>query len=214
MIVWASALEMGVGRFWRPLRGVGVLAMPDAELDTTRHVESVCVILLVAGVLGLVVPSVEVGVIIDRRCVVDGMEVRRWVISVTRELFSEDEGGEFWPWIVEATELPPWEEFLSPASYRNASLSRGKLRIPCRPTGLLILTISKTSNISYDRRRDRVRAMGRHHLIWMFDVKTEGIFSSACICNRRRGTLLFERLWRDSTNKGGAVLTALDTNPW
>ena len=51
--------------------------MPDAELDTTRHVESVCVILLVAGVLGLVVPSVEVGVIIDRRCVVDGMEVRR-----------------------------------------------------------------------------------------------------------------------------------------
>jgi hypothetical protein len=42
---------MGVGRFSRPLRGVGVLAMPDAGLDTTRRVESVCVIPLGAGVL-------------------------------------------------------------------------------------------------------------------------------------------------------------------
>jgi len=35
MIAWASGLGMGVGRFSRPLRGVGVLAMPDAGLDTT-----------------------------------------------------------------------------------------------------------------------------------------------------------------------------------
>jgi hypothetical protein len=97
--------------------------------------------------------------------------------------------------------------------YGNASLSRGKLRIPRRPTLLLILTIRKTSNISYDRRRDRVRALGRHHPIWMFDVKTVGIISSACICNGRRGRLLFERPWRDSTKKGGAVLTALDSKP-
>jgi len=40
----------------------------------------------------------------------------------------------------------------------NASLSRWKLRIPRRPTLLLILTISKTSNISYDRSRVRMRA--------------------------------------------------------
>jgi hypothetical protein len=35
MIVQASGLRMGVGRFSRPLRGVGVLAMPDAGRDTT-----------------------------------------------------------------------------------------------------------------------------------------------------------------------------------
>jgi hypothetical protein len=87
------------------------------------------------------------------------------------------------------------------------------LRIPQRPTLLLILTIRKTSNISYNRRLDRVRALGTHHLIWMFDVKTVGIISPACICNGRRGRLIFERPWRHSTKKGGAVLTALDSKP-
>ena len=43
MIARASGFGMRVGRFSRPLRGVGVLAMPDAGLDTTRRVESVCV---------------------------------------------------------------------------------------------------------------------------------------------------------------------------
>ena len=75
MIARASGLGMGVGRFSRPLRGVGVLAMPDAGLDTTRRVESVCVILLGAGVLRLLVPVVAVGVIIERHCVADGLEV-------------------------------------------------------------------------------------------------------------------------------------------
>jgi hypothetical protein len=42
---------MGVGRFSRPLRGVGVLARPDAGLDTTRRVESVSMVPLGAGVL-------------------------------------------------------------------------------------------------------------------------------------------------------------------
>jgi hypothetical protein len=97
--------------------------------------------------------------------------------------------------------------------YGNASLSRGKLRIPRRPTLLLILTIRKPSNISYDRRRDTVRALGMHHLNWMLDIKTVGILSSACICTGRRGRLLFERPWRDSTKKLGAVLTALDSQP-
>jgi hypothetical protein len=48
-----------------------------------------------AGVLRHLVPGVAVGVIIDRRCVADGVEVTRCVISATRELFSEDEGVDF-----------------------------------------------------------------------------------------------------------------------
>jgi len=95
MIVRASGFGMGVGRFSRPLRGVGVLAMPDAGLDTTRRVESVCMVPLGAGGLRLLVPGVAVGVIIDSRCVADGVGVTRWVISATRELFSEDESVEF-----------------------------------------------------------------------------------------------------------------------
>jgi len=89
MIAWASGLGMGVGRFSRPLRGVGVLAMPVAGLDITRRVESVCDVPLGAGGLQLHVPGVAVGVIIERPCVVDG------VISAMRELFSEDERVEF-----------------------------------------------------------------------------------------------------------------------
>jgi len=95
MIARASGFGMGVGRFSRPLRGVGVLAMPDAGLDTTRRVETVCMVPLGAGVLRLLVPGVAVGVIIDSRCVADGVGVTRCVISATRELFSEDEGVEF-----------------------------------------------------------------------------------------------------------------------
>jgi hypothetical protein len=95
MITRASGFGMGVGRFSRPLRGVGVLAMPDAGLDTTRRVESVCMVPLGAGVLRLLVPGVAVGVIIDSRSVADWVEVTRCVISATRELFSEDGRVEF-----------------------------------------------------------------------------------------------------------------------
>jgi len=51
--------------------------MPDAGLDTTRRVQSVCMVPLGAGVLRLLVPGMAVGVIIDRRCVADGVEVTR-----------------------------------------------------------------------------------------------------------------------------------------
>jgi len=95
MIAGASGFGMGVGRFSRPLRGVGVLAMPDSGLDTTQCVESVCMVPLGAGVLRLLVPGVAVGVIIDSRCVADGVEVTCCVISATREWFSEDERVEF-----------------------------------------------------------------------------------------------------------------------
>jgi len=95
MIARASGFGMGVGRFSRPLRGVGVLAMPDARLDTTRRVESVCMVPLGAGVLRLLEPGVAVGEMIDSCCVADGVEVTRCVIYATRELFSEDEGAEF-----------------------------------------------------------------------------------------------------------------------
>jgi len=95
MIARASGFVMRVGRFSTPLRGVRLLATPDAGLDTTRCVESLCAIPLGAGVLRLLVLGVAVGVIVDRRCVADGVEVMRSVISATRELFSEDEGVEF-----------------------------------------------------------------------------------------------------------------------
>jgi hypothetical protein len=73
--VCASGFGIGVGKFSRPLRAVGVVAMPDAGLDTTRQVESVCIVPLGAGVLRLLVPGVAVEVIIDRCCVADGVEV-------------------------------------------------------------------------------------------------------------------------------------------
>jgi len=71
MIVRASGSGMRVGRFSRPLRGVGVIAMPDLGLDTTRRIE----VSLGAGVLRLLVPGVAVGVFINCCCVADGVEV-------------------------------------------------------------------------------------------------------------------------------------------
>jgi len=75
MIWWASGFGIGVGRFSMSLRGVGVLTMPDAGLDTTRCVESVCMVPLGPRVLRLLVPGMAVGVTIDRLCVADGVEV-------------------------------------------------------------------------------------------------------------------------------------------
>jgi hypothetical protein len=49
--------------------------MPDAELDATRRVQFVCMVLLGAGVLRLLVPGVAVGVTIDRYCVADRVQV-------------------------------------------------------------------------------------------------------------------------------------------
>ena len=72
------------------------------------------------------------------------------------------------------------------------------------PTLLLILTIRKTSNSSYDRSHVRVRPLGRYSPILLFDVKNERTISCACIGNGRLGRLLFERSGRDWTKKGGA----------
>jgi hypothetical protein len=77
MIARASGFGMGVGRFSRLLSGVGVLAMSAAGLATTRLFESVCVIPLGAGVLRQLVPGMAVGVIIDRGCVADRVDVTR-----------------------------------------------------------------------------------------------------------------------------------------
>jgi len=89
--------------------------MPDAGLDTTPHLESVCEIPPGAGVEWLLVPGVVVGVFIDCHCAAGGVEVTCWVIAAMPELFSEDERVEVLPWILEAVELPPWEESRSPA---------------------------------------------------------------------------------------------------
>jgi len=93
--------------------------------------------------------------------------------------------------------------------YRNASLSRQKLKISQRPTLLLIMTISKTSNILYNWSPVRVRALGTYSLMWMFDIKNVRIISSACTRNGRQGRLLLKWPGRDSTKKGAAVLTIL-----
>ena len=66
---------MRVGRFSRPLGGVGVLAMPNAWPDTTQRVESVGDFPPDAGVLRLLVPGVAVGVFNDRCSAVDRVEV-------------------------------------------------------------------------------------------------------------------------------------------
>jgi len=107
MIAQASCIEMGVNRLSRPLRVVGKLPMLDARPNTMQRVESVSVVLPGAGLLQLVVPSIAVGVRIDHCCVPDGVEATYWLISAIRELFTEDEGMEFWPWFVAAMELPP-----------------------------------------------------------------------------------------------------------
>jgi len=98
MIARASGFRMRVGRFSRPLSGVGVLAMPDVGLDATRHIGSLCEVPQGTGVLRLLVPCMAVGVpgmvvgvLIDCRYAADGMETRCWAISATRELFSKDE---------------------------------------------------------------------------------------------------------------------------
>ena len=70
---------------------MGLIAIPDLRLDTTRRDE----VPWGAGVLRLLVPGVAVGIFIDCRCIVDGVEVIRQVISATRDLFSDDEGVEF-----------------------------------------------------------------------------------------------------------------------
>jgi len=158
----ASSFGMVVGRFARQLRSVNVLAMPDAGMDTTRPVESVCMVLLGTGVLRLHVSGVAVGVFIDCRCDADWVEFTRWVISATWELFSEDKGVEFWPWIVAGYGTPSLRAICLASWYGNAFLSWQKLRIPCWLTLLLILTISKTANILCDRSWFRVRAVGRH----------------------------------------------------
>jgi hypothetical protein len=77
---------MGVGRISRLLRGVGVIAMPNTGLDTTRRVD----VPPGAGVLQLLAIGMKVRVFMDCRCVADGMDLMRVVIPAIRELFSDD----------------------------------------------------------------------------------------------------------------------------
>ena len=162
MLGRASGLGMGVGRLSRPQRGVGVPAMLDGWLDTTRYVESACQVPQGAGVLRLLAPGMAVGIIIDRHCVADGITVTRWVISAKPELFSDDEGVESWPWVVEGTEVPPWVESLSPAGTETRLLPAGSSEFPEGPPLYQFWHFSKISNISYDWSRIRMRSLGRH----------------------------------------------------
>jgi hypothetical protein len=74
MIQQASGSGLGVGRCSRLLRGVGVLAMPDAGLHTTRRVESISKVPQGAGVLPLHITGMAVGVFIDHHSGADGVE--------------------------------------------------------------------------------------------------------------------------------------------
>ena len=64
MIMQASGLGMVVGRFSIRQREVGVLAMLDAGLNTTRHIEDPPG----DGVQRLLVTSMAVGVFSDCHC--------------------------------------------------------------------------------------------------------------------------------------------------
>ena len=75
MVAQASGLWMWVGKFARPLRGVGVLAMLNARLDRMGCGESVCEIPLGAGVVRLLLPGIAVGKSIDHHCVENGVQV-------------------------------------------------------------------------------------------------------------------------------------------
>jgi hypothetical protein len=88
--VQASGLGMLVGRFSRPLRGVGVLALRDPGLDISQCGQSLCEVPPGAGV-----PSVRFGAYINHHCVVGGVEVTGGVISATQQLCSGDDGVEF-----------------------------------------------------------------------------------------------------------------------
>jgi hypothetical protein len=45
----------------------------------------------------------------------------------------------------------------------------------------------------------------------MFDVQNVGILSSGCICNGKRGRLLFELPGKDSKKQAGSMDTALES---
>jgi hypothetical protein len=108
MIVWALGFGIGVCRFSRPLRRMDVLAMPSAGLNTMGHFKFVC-----EGPPGAEWLGVAVGVLIEGRCIVDRVDGTCWVISATWALFSQHDGVEMFPCIVEAMELLCWEESFS-----------------------------------------------------------------------------------------------------
>jgi len=133
MIARTSAFGLGVDRVPRRLAGMGMLGMLDVGMDATWRIETVWMVRLGAGALRLLVPCIVVAVNIYCRCVADAVDVTHWVISATRALFSKDEGVEFWPWIVQGTELPPWEESLSPGCTETRHLAGGSWEFPKVP---------------------------------------------------------------------------------
>jgi len=141
MIACASELGKRVVRYSWLLGGVGVITKPDVGLDTTQPVQSVCVVPPGAGMLWLLVPGMVVGVFFNLCFVAELVDVTCWVISATRELFCKDEGVQFWHWIAEATELPPWRQSLSPGGTQTHPLAGGSWECPGRPKVWLIVTI-------------------------------------------------------------------------
>jgi hypothetical protein len=71
------------------------------------------------------------------------------------------------------------------SQYAYVSLTRGKMKISRRSKPMLVLTISKISNISYDQSHVWVRAWSTHSLIQMSNIKHVAIMSAASIFNDR-----------------------------
>jgi len=86
---------MVVGRFQRPLRGVGVQEIPYVRLDRRSHITSGCNFPAGAVVLYLLEPGMIVGALIDCRRVVVVVEVTGRVATAMCKLFCEDERVEF-----------------------------------------------------------------------------------------------------------------------
>jgi len=185
MITWATGFSMGVARLSRLLWGVGVWTMRDAELDTMGQVESVWEVPPGGGVLHLLVPITVVGEYIDHYCGVDAMDVMCWVISVTQTLFSKDKGVEFWPGMVQATELPPWDGYLLPAGMERCLLAGWNSEFSEWPHVCCFCESARLQTFSMIRAMEEWPLWKGIVQIWMFDMKNVGKLSSACICNRR-----------------------------
>lgn len=80
-----------------------MLQMWDTRPDIAQLVESGREVPPSDGMLRLLVLEIAVGVIIESRCVADGLDVTRRMISAMPQLFREDEGVQIKPAIVEDT---------------------------------------------------------------------------------------------------------------
>jgi hypothetical protein len=161
IIAWTAGLEMGVGRFSRPLRWVGVIAMPDGGLDTMQQIEVPpwCWCTTTAYTLGrswrIYWQSLY------SRC---GGSYRLIDIGNTR-IVQQRSGGGVLTLDCRGYRTATLREIQLTSRYGNAFLTRQQLRITLLSTLVLIHMIYQTSNIVYIGSSVRVRAFRMHRPI-------------------------------------------------